>query len=387
MLIGFVGDVHVNRPNPPEVFRHVRDVLKVPDILFGNLEGMYTDKPKPVPSALSIFSAPAHNLEVYPAAGFDVLSLANNHTIDVGYDAMLETRSRLRDWGIATCGAGAHTEEAHAPAVLAVDGVKIAFLAYSATFPVGCEARHDTPGLAPMRAHNIWREPFPTEYAPGLRPFASTLPDRHDMERLKSDLETARQVADFVITSFHWGDPTRSFFITDHEKRTAKYCIDHGADMVVGHHHHALRGMEWYKGKPIMYGLGHFVLDTHVNWNAGTQQLLEDESDLGQYFRQIDFAMAPKEGWPYLAYPEDTRMTALAWAQLGASGVDEIGFLPCRLQPDGSVVPNDPRSEEGQEIIAYVDRCNRSQGIKSKIAIEAESKFAGFDSVCVRPSC
>jgi len=74
---------------------------------------------------------PAHNLDALGRAGFDVLSLANNHILDGGREVMLENRRRLHAQGVATCGAGGGLEEARAPAILETGGVKIAFLAYA----------------------------------------------------------------------------------------------------------------------------------------------------------------------------------------------------------------------------------------------------------------
>ena len=106
-LLGFVGDLLINRDDPAEgVFKHVTDILKTPHILFGNLEGAYTDDPHPAPGMNAMISGRARNLDAFAGAGFNVMSLANNHILDVGSAAMLENRARLRDQGVSTCGAG-----------------------------------------------------------------------------------------------------------------------------------------------------------------------------------------------------------------------------------------------------------------------------------------
>jgi poly-gamma-glutamate capsule biosynthesis protein CapA/YwtB (metallophosphatase superfamily) len=378
VLLGFVGDVLVNRENPGEVFGQVRHVLGVPQVLFGNLEGVYTNDPHPMQGAPSIVSAPAHNINVYAQAGFDVLSLANNHVLDVGYDAMLETRSRLRSQGIQTCGAGDSLEDARKPAIVEVDGLRIAFLAYASIFPHGYEARSNRPGLAPLRAHNSWREPFATMYTPGLAPIISTIPDETDLARLSEDIQRARRLADLVVTSFHWGDHTRPFHLTDHEIRSARLCIDEGAHLVVGHHHHALRGMEWYKGRPIMYGLGHFVFD--FKW--GEEEVAQAaQSEMGRYFKQIHFMVDPHEGWTFARMSEDTRMTVMAWALAGPEGIIEFGFLPCRLASDGVVHPLQPNSPEGRQVVSYLERCNLTQGLKTHMTTERSMSIAGFKTM------
>ncbi len=385
-LIGLVGDVSVNRENPIEVFSKVRDVLDAPDVLFANLEGPYADDPRPVPSALSWMSSPAANLDVYAQAGFDVMSLANNHILDVGYDAMLENRARLRSQGVRTCGAGDCLDDARRPAIVEAGGLRVAFLAYASVFPVGYAARSDSPGLVPMRAYNVWREANPTLHAPGVRPFARTVPDEADLAALADDIRRAHEVADLVITSFHWGDFWRPLHLTDHEIRTARYCIDQGAAMVVGHHHHTLRGMEWYKGKPIMYGLGHFVFDVRLEWDEDDFKRKTVEADPGGYVEQGDFIPGPREGWPLLPMPEECRMTAFAWAMADGNGITDIGVLPCRLAPDGLVNPLRLDSPEGREVTGYLDKCNSAPRLRSRITPEDPVRIAGFETLRVIPA-
>ncbi len=382
VVLGFVGDVLVDRDHPGEVFGHVREVLAAPDILFGNLEGVFTDDPRPIPTTIVGGSAPAHNLDAFPEAGFDVMSLANNHILDAGYEAMLETRSRLRAQGVQTCGAGDCAADAREPAIVEAGGLRVAYLAYASVFPIGCEARTTRPGVAPMRASNFFSDAYPNIHVPGAYPLVQTIPDETDLAHLADDIRRARERADLVVVSFHWGDYTRPFHLTDHETRTARYCVDHGADMVVGHHHHALRGMEWYRGKPIMYGLGHFVFDMRMEW---TDEYKKQLSELNPAFNRTrtPYTTWPREGWPLLPMHEDTRMTVLAWATAGRSGVVDIGFLPCRLTPDGLVHPLALGSSQSDEVVRYLEECNRSQGLEGRIVPEGAISLDGFRTLRV----
>jgi poly-gamma-glutamate synthesis protein (capsule biosynthesis protein) len=382
VLMGFVGDLLINRDNPSEVFRHVRPVLEAPDLLFGNLEGAYTDHPHPAPGLSAMISGRARNLDVYSEMGFDVMSLANNHILDVGSEAMLENRARLRAQGVATCGAGESIADARAPAILEAQGLTIAILGYATIFPWGFEAYQNIPGLVPVRAYDVWRPPMPRIHMPGALPISSTLPDQTDLAHLVEDIRRARERADLVITTFHWGDQTRPFHLTDHEIRTARYCIDNGADMVVGHHHHAIRGMEWYRGKPIMYGLGHFIFDFVLGMTTEELQkfLLELSPD---GFWNTSYVVAPREGWPWLPMHEDTRMTMLAWASADRDGVSDIGFLPCKLCPDGSVRPLELGTPESDELLRYFEKCNTTQRLNGRAVAESSRALAGFQTVRV----
>lgn len=383
LLLGFVGDLLVNRDDPHEAFKHVRDVLAEPDLLFGNLESAYTDTPEPVPSALGVLSAPVRNLDGFGTAGFDVMSLANNHIVDAGYAAMLDTRARLHAAGIRTCGAGANVEEAHAPAVLRAKNVSIAYLAYSSTFPMGYEARSNRPGLAPMRAYNCYRDPVPNIHEPGLMPIVTTVPDERDQERLRTDIARARAQSDLVIASFHWGDYNRPYRLTDHERRTARAAIDFGADLVVGHHHHSLRGIEWYDDKPIFYGLGHFLFDRRLDMSEQDYARWMFELDPAGMLEDVPYRMGPQPGWPLLPMHEDTRMTCLAWATGDQSGFKRVGFLPCRLLPDGTVEAVSLGSEEGEKVIAYMRACNETQRLNGTLAPGTGPTLAGFPTVSV----
>jgi poly-gamma-glutamate synthesis protein (capsule biosynthesis protein) len=379
-----VGDVLVNRHIPHEVFREVREILQAPQILFANLEAAYTDFPRPAPGAPAVVSAPASNLDVFSDVGFNVMSLANNHILDVGAAAMLETRARLRARGVQTCGAGESLADAHRPAILEAGGLRIAFLAYASIFPVGHEAQADKPGLASLRAYNKWWGPYPNYHAPGMLPLVATTPDPEDLERLADDIRFAREQADLVVTSFHWGDQTCPFHLTDHETRTARFCVDHGVQMVIGHHHHALRGIEWYKGKPILYGLGHFAFDFPMEWSEPLAAQFSS-SEIGRHYRRIQYGAGPRRGWPLLPFPEDARMTMVCWASANKGGVSAISVIPCRLDASGVIHPVRLDSPEGREFLAYLHQCNETQDLHSSIVSEGSPAVAGFATLRVVP--
>lgn len=385
MLIGFAGDVLIDRENPHEVFQEVRDLLRVPDVLFGNLESPYSDAPEIAITQPLALTPGIANLEAYSEAGFHVMSMANNHIVDAGHAAMLETRACLKRQGIATCGAGEDLLDARRPAVLERQGVKIGFLAYASIFPHGYEARAAVPGLAPLRAYNHFYE-LPEYFAPGYVPRIETIPDAGDHLNLELDVGELRKKVDIVATSFHWGDHLRPFSLTDHEKRTARLAIDRGADLVIGHHHHMLRGVEWYRERPIFYGMGHFVFDLRL---VLTEELNSSFKEFDpEHFQKFDpesYAVGPREGWPWLPLHRDTRLTMLGWVQVDGASVQDAGFIPCRLRPDGHVAVVDVNSAEGREVIDYVNRCNQSQNLNAELVTQGAPNIGGCRSVRVVP--
>jgi poly-gamma-glutamate synthesis protein (capsule biosynthesis protein) len=381
VTLGFVGDLLVDREHPLEPFTPVRALLDAPDILFGNLEASFTDDPHPAPSGGTPLFPGAHNLGVFGDVGFDVLSLANNHSVDAGHAALLDNLQRLRAQGVATCGAGATLNEARRPAILAAGGLRVAYLAYASVFPMGYEARSNVPGIVPLRSYDLWRTAFDNYHLPGTPPRANCVLDDGDVDGLKRDIAAAREQADLVITSFHWGDFLRPYHLTEHEKRVARLSIDAGADMVVGHHHHTLRGMEWYRGKPIVYGLGHFVFDLRLALSDEARSMFSAMPP-----ETLGYQTAPREGWPWLPLHPDMRLTAFAWARVEQGRVTALGAIPCRLRPSGAVEAVDPDSDDGLEVLAFLERCQTTQKLAARWVTDSAPVLAGCRGVQLRPT-
>ena len=383
-ILGFVGDLLIDRDHPAEAFSDVAALLHAPDAMFGNLEAAFTDNPRAAPSLGVALFPGARNLDAFEGSGFDVLALANNHICDAGHEALLSTRARVRELGIATCGAGANLDDARKAALVHAGGVKVAYLAYASVFPMGYEARENMPGLAPLRGYDLWLPGIENYHSPGTPPRSQNVLDQNDLAHLEEDLESARGQADIVVASIHWGDYLKPYHLTAHERQAARWCLDHGADMVVGHHHHAVRGIEWYAGKPIFYGLGHFVFD--FRWpateesTAALHRLVASEGESA-----AEYQIGPRDGWPLLALHPDTRMTMFAWARVSAGHISDVGFVPCRLTPDGLVHPFDPSSPEGAEVVRYVERCNSTQGLNGRLEPSGGLELAGCHTVRVVP--
>jgi len=381
IIMGLAGDVLIDRDDPGSVFKKIQPAMDAADILLANLEGPYTDYPHMAPSAGVQVIPGVRNIKAFGPAGFHVMSMANNHIVDAGHEAMLDSKRLLNEQGVATCGVGENLAEAREPAIIEASGIKVAFLSYASVFPFGYEARANVPGLVPMRAYNYYHDAYPNYQVPGIPPRIETLPDQEDLANLQEDIAQARDRADLVVTIFHWGDFMKPFHLTDHETRTARSCIDMGADIVVGHHHHILRGMEWYAGKPIFYGLGHFVFDLRAEIPEEIYKIMgNDTSDPNFY------GLGPREGWPLMPLHPDARMTALAWATVTDLKIDGIGFLPCRLTPEGLVVPVDPASPEGKEVVDYVAKGCTTQGLNARIETEGAVEMGGHPTVRVLPA-
>lgn len=223
--------------------------LAAADLAFGNFEGTISDDAAPRPGGTQFVSR-TRVVEGFLYAGLDFLSLANNHVGDFGRDTLVETRSIIREAGIATAGAGADEAEARAPAILERNGVRFAFVTFNAIVgpPV---ATPDEPGA-------VWIHMAP------WNPFRQS-----ELDAVAATVRAARAEADVVIVYPHWGQEYVSKPNAD-QVRVAHALIDAGADMVIATHPHWVQGAEIYKGRLIAYSLGNFVFDQ--TWSAETQQ-------------------------------------------------------------------------------------------------------------------
>lgn len=388
LTIFALGDVFVDREEPGSAFRLAAEALADGDIVFGNCEGVFSDAWERAPSSGSPVVAPAKNAAALTAGRFDVMSLANNHSLDGGHGALLATRKALLDNGIQPVGAGENSTEARTPVV--IDGQpSVAFLAYAAVFPHGYEARPGVPGLAPIRAHNTYTPWELNEWQPGLLPKVTTVPFPEDVRALREDVGAARDVADVVVVSFHWGDFTRPFVLTDHERRTARLAIDSGADVVVGHHQHMLRGVEFYQEKPIFYGLGHYLFDLpglpERQAKDGYLAASAPEDELALARRFGEYQIRPREGYPLLPFHPDSRMTGIAVVRVRAGeragNIVSVGFRPAVIDRDNEPVPFAPDSQEGRRVVDYLRRCCTEEKLPTEVTSPQPGSGLPTDSV------
>lgn len=237
IIINAVGDVMLAGRWAPVLrsrgydfpFQGVRAELARGDINLANLESPIATCGSECLTKQFRFRAEPAVAAAVRKAGFSVVTLANNHTMDFGADALAETLRHLADAGITSVGAGENLDAARKPAIVTVKGKRVAFLGYSLTQPVEFFAGTTRPGTAP-----------------GYEKLVQT------------DVAAARARADYVIVSFHWGKEASSV-VQAYQRTTAHRAIEAGADVVIGHHPHVLQGVERYKRGIIFYSLGNFT--------------------------------------------------------------------------------------------------------------------------------
>lgn len=235
----FVGDIMLSRMVGREMekrndylypFRLAAEEIQKVDLTFGNLEGPISARGNNQGSIYS-FRADPKTVEGLAYAGFDVMSVANNHIWDWGRLALEDTITFLREKRIDTVGAGRNEAEANAPVIREVKETKIAFLAYTNLYPKSLEARVSSTGIS-----------------------------HSDREKIIAQIKQAKQETDIVIVSLHWGDEYQEKANAS-QRELAHALIDAGADLVIGHHPHVVQEVEKYKEGWIAYSLGNFVFD------------------------------------------------------------------------------------------------------------------------------
>jgi hypothetical protein len=164
-------------------------------------------------------------------SGVDVVNMGNNHSGDFGQEALLDGRARLTRAGLAPVGAGRDSAEANAPAIFRLKGWRVAVLGFGGVVP--------SPGWIAGTSH------------PGVA-------DGYDTASMVRAVQAADAQADLVFVAIHWGEELDTKPRSDDIYR-AHMLIDAGADAIFGHHAHRLQPLEFYKGRPIAYGLGNFV--------------------------------------------------------------------------------------------------------------------------------
>lgn len=318
---GDVGPVH----EPVAQFAELAaPVLRTADIRFGQAERVYSEL-----GAMQLHSGDRHSrvkpalADIYTACGFDVVSVASNHAMDWGDDAMLDSVAHLRKMGLKTIGAGRDLAEAREPVIIEKKGVKVGFLGYCSVLREGYAAGPHSPGVAPLRAHTFF---LPSEYQAGMPPRIITQPYEEDLEGVVEDVQKLRKAADVVIVSLHWGLHFIPRAIAQYQVTAAKAIFGAGADMILGHHAHVPKAVGVFGGKTCFFSLSNFIMSTPT---AKPERFAKFEKAYG-------VKLDPE--YPNLPYGPDAKYSMIAKAVATKKGIQRTSFLPAlidkKLRPE-----------------------------------------------------
>jgi poly-gamma-glutamate synthesis protein (capsule biosynthesis protein) len=275
---------------PAYPFDLVRPLFEGADLVVGNMEGTFTDRGVPLQKQYTFRTTPAVASGL-AAAGFDAVSLANNHATDFGTTSLEDTLAALTEAGVPAFGAGAGAAAAEAPLVLrTADGARVAFVGFSDIGEV-LWAKGDQSGVA-----------------------------RADAERIGRAVQAARAEADYVVLFVHWG-AEYTHAPTDRQRALARAAVEAGADLVLGAHPHVLQPCERIEDGLVLYSLGNFVFDLYAG--------------------------------ELVSLGEGPFQSAVAHVTLSKSAPPRVEFRPVRIDPT-EVRPRPATPEEAAPILAQL---------------------------------
>jgi hypothetical protein len=233
------------------VSQEIVDEMINADLMMVNEEFPFSNRGTAMENKQFTFRIEPERIQVFHDLGIDIVTLANNHTLDYGQEALADTFETLDQAGIQYVGAGNNYEEAKTLREFDINDKKIGILAASRVIPEVSWAAGTSPGV------------FST----------------YDASGLVEEIKEADASCDKVIVYVHWG-VEKSEYPEDYQRELAKQYIDAGADLVIGAHPHVLQGIEYYNGIPIVYSLGNFIFGSQIPKTVFLKAEIDEEGNL-----------------------------------------------------------------------------------------------------------
>lgn len=218
------------------ISKEYKSILNDSDIVMANLECAITDKEHDPANKDFVFALPEKYAIGLKKLGIKLVTIANNHILDYGENALLNTIKVLSKNGITAIGAGKNAEQAEEPFFIEIDGKKYAIFAASAVLP-----------------KDSWKA---TENKPGIA-------NGYDISFICDKMRKIRDSVDKIIVYMHWGEELKEY-ANELQVTFAHKLVDYGADLVIGSHPHVLQEIEYYNGVPIVYSLGNFIYGGNI---------------------------------------------------------------------------------------------------------------------------
>jgi len=246
--------------NVPSSARAVFEIAAGGDLALGNFEIPLTSRGAPVQKLLNIRTDPLI-ADSLPILGLDVATIANNHAVDYGVEGLLDTAMHLESVGIEVIGAGPDIEHAFRPLFRESQGRRIGVIAFSCLTPTGMVAAGDRAGIAGLRIITGYEiDPWYQMEEPGdpsvIR--IRTRVHEDDMAQAVARISEAKSRCDLLIVTLHWGFGSGED-LAEYQRPLAERLIEAGADVIHGHHPHAIHAFGFHLGKPIIFSAGTYV--------------------------------------------------------------------------------------------------------------------------------
>lgn len=360
-----VGDLVLDEPDPDFFFDAARETLLTAGLLVGHVETPYTLRGQELQSDIPAEAADPAKIAALARAGFHAASLAGNHVYDRGAEGIEDTVAALRDNGIAPFGAGPDLAAARRPAILERDGKRFGFLSYNCVGPKDSWAGASKAGCAYVHVLSHYEQEGAN---PGGPPLVYTFATPASLEAMQDDIEALRAEVDVVVVALHKGLVHTPAQLAMYERPVARAAIEAGADIVVGHHPHIARGIEFYKGKPIFHGLGNFVTVTralNVEKNAHPARLAWAER------RRKLFGFTPDPECECYPFHPESRNSMIADIRIAADGSISAGFRPVWIRASGQPEVLED-CERGRAVAGYIEKITQDAGMKASFAWDGE---------------
>ena len=362
--IAFTGDLILDEPDPDAFFDAVRAVLERADIVVGHVEVPHTRRGQPQSFDVPAPPSEPDHLHALRRAHVTVATLAGNHIADAGPNGIEDTIATLRDIGIATAGAGMTLEAARRPAIVEGGGTSLGVLSYNCVGPRQSWASSAKPGCAYVHVLTHYEL---DHASPGGPPAIYTFADPASLEAMASDIAALRPRVNVLAVALHQGIGHTPAVVAMYERQVARAAIEAGADVVVAHHAHILRGVDVYKGRPIFHGLGNFVTVTRaLNLEANPSP---ERMAWARRRREL-FGFEPDPAYPTYPFHPEARHTMLAVCSFDRGDV-RAGFVPCWIEPSGRPVPLG-RDARGEAVVEYVRSITERAGLNGRLAWDGD---------------
>lgn len=336
----------------------ISPALLAADVVIGHLEVPHSLRGAEMEGDVPAPGADPENLNALKMAGFDAVSLAGNHIADCGAEGIADTINMLDSLGIAHSGAAQTLTDARKHAMVG----RIALLSYNCVGPEIAWAEPDKAGCAWLRVDTADGSPI----APAA-PLETMSPTAVDM--LQEDIAKARAHADLVIVALHKGIVHTPARLAPYERPISHAAIDAGADVVVGHHAHIVRGIEFYRGRPIFHGLGNGCVVTRA---LSPEQDHPKRAEWAQR-RKIMFGFEPDPAYDLAPFHPEAVNAMLGRLICYPDGRVEVGIIPVHVEAPGRPVL--ATGARAREIADYISKITVDAGLPP-IIIDQDFKVA-----------
>jgi hypothetical protein len=343
--IAAVGDVATKAEFPGDNFDLVMDQLRDADIRFAQCERVYSERGSFQGQGLAPHVRQHPRMaETYKTVPIEVVGVGGNHTGDWGPEAAEDTIAAFEALGLHPIGAGRTIAEARTPRIIGANGMRVAFLGYASVLLPQYWATEDRTGATPMRAKTYY-EPY--EYQPGAPLRIVTIPHQQDLEDLQADVRRAKEQADAVVVSFHWGVHWIAKPLADYQPIVAHAAVDAGASVILGHHPHVVQAIEAYRQAVIFYSLGNFSFYRR----PGSPNYLCPQGEF-EFKDAYDFDLDPGH---FFAHNRHFGEGYLFYVDLDRNGVRKVSLIPTPVNEKGQAKQVQPGSEPFESAHRYLE--------------------------------